>query len=218
MEGLGTEQNKKIYTRHGAPERMYGLSMAHLNKLKREIGKNHPLALQLWSTGIMDARCLATFIADPVEMGRKELAHWISQSNYYVLVDMVAQLIFKTNHAQVIMEDYIRSEDEWESRVAWKLLAFFAIEHKTLPDAYFIPYVEFIKDRIHQQKNRTREAMNLALIAMGIRNDNLEKICIEAAKTIGKVRVNHGQTSCKTPDAEKYILKSKKRMKSRQPQ
>ena len=42
--------------------------------------------------------------------------------------------------------------------------------------------------------------MNGALISIGIRNAKLEKLAIAAAKRIGKVEVDHLETSCKTPD------------------
>jgi len=53
-----------------------------------------------------------------------------------------------------------------------------------------------------------RNAMNNALIAIGIRNPHLEKKAIAAAQKIGKVEVDHGETGCKTPDAIPYIQKS----------
>ncbi len=38
-----------------------------------------------------------------------------------------------------------------------------------------------------------------------------EAKAIEAAKRIGKVEVDHGETNCKTPDAAPYIEKAAKR-------
>ncbi len=61
------------------------------------------------------------------------------------------------------------------------------------------------------KKNRKKEAMNSALIAIGIRNEDLERKAIEIAREIGKVHVDHGATSCKTPDAESYIKKARER-------
>ena len=40
------------------------------------------------------------------------------------------------------------------------------------------------------------------------RHDKLSKKAIAAAKKIGKVEVDHGDTGCKTPDAESYIVKT----------
>lgn len=52
------------------------------------------------------------------------------------------------------------------------------------------------------------DAMNSALIAIGCRNAKLEKLAVAAAKRIGPVEVDHGDTSCKTPDAVAYIAKT----------
>lgn len=50
--------------------------------------------------------------------------------------------------------------------------------------------------------------MNNALINIGVRNPKLEKKAIAAARRIGKIEVDHGQTSYKTPDAAAYIKKT----------
>ena len=60
-------------------------------------------------------------------------------------------------------------------------------------------------------KKIEKEAMNSALIAIGIRNEDLERKAIEIARN-GKVHVDHGATSCKTPDAESYIKKREKEL------
>ena len=95
---------------------------------------------------------------------------------------------------------------DWKRR---SLLANIAIKNKTLHDDFFSPYLEEIKENIHNEKNR-KKAMNSALIAIGIRNEDLERQAIEIASEIGKIEVDHGATSCKTPDAESYIKKREK--------
>lgn len=55
--------------------------------------------------------------------------------------------------------------------------------------------------------------MNHALIAIGSRNDVLAKKALEVAERIGKVEINHGETSCKTLDAAMYIKKARGRKK-----
>ena len=59
-------------------------------------------------------------------------------------------------------------------------------------------------------KKSKKEAMNSALIAIGIRNEDLERQAIEITSEIGKIEVDHGATSCKTPDAESYIKSERK--------
>ncbi len=65
LEALGSEQTRKTYRRHGVIEPLHGVSYGDLGKLKKRLKVNHPLALELWASGIHEARLLATMIADP---------------------------------------------------------------------------------------------------------------------------------------------------------
>jgi hypothetical protein len=68
-----------------------------------------------------------------------------------------------------------------------------------------------IEKEIHRSPNWARYAMNAALISIGIFKPALRKKTIEAAKRIGKIEVDHGETNCKTPNAVSYIEKASKR-------
>ncbi len=50
--------------------------------------------------------------------------------------------------------------------------------------------------------------MNGALIAIGLRNEELQSAAVAAAARIGPVVVDHGQTGCVTPSAIPYIEKA----------
>lgn len=199
---LGTEQNRKIYKRHGAPDLMFGVSLTNLHRLKRIIKTNHELALQLWDSEIMDAQCLACMVANPKSFSYDKAQQWINDCNYYVLADFLSNyLITKCDFAQRLMEKLILQDDEFACRIGWKILTNLATYNKVLPDAYFIPFLEKIKFQIHNNKNRAKGAMNDALIAIGKRNANLNEISLSMASEVGKVLVDHGETACKTPDA-----------------
>ncbi len=90
----------------------------------------------------------------------------------------------------------------------WHTLASIARQDNGLPDAYFVKYLETIESKIHTSRNWVKYAMNNALINIGVRNSKLEKKSIAAARRIGKIDVDHGETSCKTPDAAAYIKKT----------
>ena len=70
-----------------------------------------------------------------------------------------------------------------------------------------------IESEIHNSPNRARQAMNNALIAIGVFQPELSEDAVAAATRIGRVEVDHGDTSCKTPDAVSYIYKALKRRK-----
>ncbi|MCR8644722.1 DNA alkylation repair protein [Paenibacillus sp. N1-5-1-14] len=214
LESMGTEQNRKTFTRHGAGKNLYGVSFANLNKLKKSIKVNQPLAEELWATGNVDACILAAMIADPKLITSEQLDHWIRDTQYYCLIDEFAKhVVSRTLFAMSKVEKWTTSEDEWIGRAGWQTLACLALSKQQIEDEVFEKFLMIIRDSIHQRKNRTREAMNTALIAIGVRNEHLETVAKEAARTIGQVHIDHGDTSCKTPDAIAYIDKTNARKK-----
>ncbi len=208
LESFGTDQNIKIYRRHGAASpRLFGVSYGNLNKLVKKIKTDHALAQQLWASGNHDARILAMKIADPDQATSAELDSWVNDLGDYILADALSEFISKTTFVQEKAEAWMASSNEWISTTGWNLLGYLALNGQAMPDSYFEPYLQTIESDIHQRQNRVRYAMNNALIQIGSRNGALEPLAIITAKNVGKVDVDHGQTSCKTPDAASYIQK-----------
>ncbi len=208
LKSKGTAQNRKIYARHGVQGEMYGVSYANLGALRKEIRTDHALALELWDSGNHDARLLATMIADPEAMTAKTLDAWAGDLDCYPIADAFSGLAARTSFAQKRMDKWTRSSKEWIGAAGWNLVAY-AAGNPELPDATFRPYLERIESGIHKARNRARYSMNTALISIGIRSASLEKAAIAAARRIGPVEVDHGETGCKTPDAVTYIPKAR---------
>jgi 3-methyladenine DNA glycosylase AlkD len=207
LESLGAEQTRKTYRRHGVGEHMYGVSYADLDKLKKKLKTDQPLAEALWSSGNHDARILATKIADAPKITPDVIDGWIQDLDNYIICDALAGVTAKIPDITPKMESWLRSDDEWVGRTGWLTLANLAVNDKTLPDTYFENYLQTIEREIHTRKNYVRDAMNSALIAIGLRSQALQAKALAAAERIGKVEVDHGQTNCKTPDARGYIHK-----------
>jgi len=208
LKRRGTAQNRKIYRRHGVGEKMYGVSFADLRLLAKQIKTDHDLAVQLWATGNHDAQILATLIADPKQLNAKALDAWVKDLGNYVITDQFAGLVAQTSYWQKKAEKWRTARGEWIARAGWNLIGQLALREPALPDSYFRPYLIEIETGIHQQKNRVREAMNNALIAIGVRDAALQEKALSVATTIGPVEVDHGETNCKTNDAAEYILRT----------
>jgi 3-methyladenine DNA glycosylase AlkD len=215
LKRMGTAQNRKVYRRHGVREKMFGVSYANQYLLRKKIGQDHDLALKLWATGNHDAMVLATMIADPEGADARLLDAWVKDLDSYVLSDAFTSYTSRTRFAGKKCEQWGKSKGEWIGRTGWLLLAHIAMRDEDLPDSYFQKHLRTIQKEVHTRKNRVRDAMNNALIAIGIRNAPLEKLALQAAKKIGKVEVDHGETGCKTPDAASYIARAVKRKKKR---
>jgi 3-methyladenine DNA glycosylase AlkD len=158
---------------------------------------------------------LATMVADPDRFDGRTFDRWAKDLRNYVVTDAFSQLVSRSTLAREKMETWSAAGSEWTSRVGWRLLSYLALEHDDLGDEFFEERLGVIERDIHDRPNFTRAAMNGALIAIGLRNAKLEKKAIAAAKRIGKVEVDHGETNCETPDAIAYIAKAKARRRPR---
>ncbi len=208
LKALGTAQNRKVYTRHLGTIEMFGVSYANLGKLKRQIKVDQELAEQLWATGNLDAQVLATMIADPEQMTASKLDAWVKEADNRGTASALSNLAAASPVAFQRVEKWTKSKNEWISVTGWHVLASLARENEDLSDGVLGGYLERVEAEVHGAKNYTRYAMNNALISIGIRNPKLRKKAVAAAKRIGKVEVDHGQTGCKTPDAVPYIAKA----------
>lgn len=214
LEKMGTAQNAKVYKRHGAGDNLFGVSFANLRTLQRTIQCNHALARELWKSGNTDARTLATLIADPVQMTHAEAEAWLRDVRYYVLADMLAALIARAPFATQAMKKWMQSKDEFVRQGGYAVLACALRDGRDgISDADCRAILKTIEKEIHGSPNRARHAMNSALIAIGIYRPSLTREAIAAARRIGKVEVDHGETSCVTPDAVSYIQKALRRKK-----
>ena len=208
LEAAGTAQNRKVYRRHGVSDPLYGVSYANQGKLAKKNKGDTELAIGLWDSGNHDARILAAMIADPEEIRSSLLDVWVRDLDNYVLTDAFSDLVGQSPFAKTKVGRWTRSAQEFVGAAGWNVLARLARRDPELTDKELEEYLGMIETEIHGRKNRSRHSMNSALIAIGIRNPKLERKALAAAKRIGKVEVDHGETSCKTPDAPTYIRKA----------
>ena len=209
LEKAGSAQTKKTYARHGAQEPMFGVSFATLKAMTKRIDVDHELALALWGTGNFDAQNLAVKIVDPARMTPADLDRWVREvSPSRMCGAYAAMLAAEGPHGAAKAAQWLGSKDDRERRAAWPLLGQLSQRDETTPDAVFEKRLAEIERAIHTAPNAEREGMNMAVIMIGCRNAALRKAATAAAKRIGKVDVDHGDTACKTADAGEYIEKT----------
>ncbi len=209
---LGTEQNRKIYAKHGSGPEVFGVSFAELEKLRKHIKQDHTLATELWKTANYDACNLATMIADSAKMSAADLDAWAKRIESHGAGSLFARNIaLKTAFAEQKVDLWTKSKSELIGETGYAVLSGVALNENDLPDSYFEEWLKKIERGIHAAPNRVRHGMNNALIAIGTRNQHLRDLALAAAARIGKVSVDHGDTGCKTPDAIAYIQKAAKR-------
>ena len=163
----------------------------------------------------MDARILAMMIADPEECGVRLLDGWMREASFQVLVDAGSGVAARSPVAEKQMDKWMKSKKENPRQSGYSVMAGRLKRGLPVSDAKRKSCLRTIEKEIHAAPNWIRYTMNNTLIAIGVYKPSLTKEAIAVATRIGKVEVDHGDTSCKTPDAVPYIQKAPKRKKKK---
>ena len=198
LEEAGTEQAIKTCRNHGVSSPCLGVRYADLYKLQKKIKCDHPLALELWETGIHDARVLAALILDPELLDFETLELWVDAlSDWWLTMDL-ARGAATSSKAKEFAAKWKDDPREFPGQFAWSIYAHLGSEADRLPDGEALNLIVQVEREIHGRANRVRYSMGSAMIAFGTR-ENLRDRVLAAADIIGPISVDHGKTNCKTP-------------------
>ncbi len=162
-----------------------GMTVPQMRALAKKIGKNHPLALQLWKTKIHEARHIAVMIADPLEVTEKLMEQWLRDFNSWDIVDGCCSGLFrKTPFAYSKAIEWSKKEKEFEKRAGFTMMAMLAVHDKKSADKKFEQFFPLIIKESSDERNFVKKAVNWAIRQIGKRNERLCKKAIEAAAKI----------------------------------
>ena len=171
-----------------AAERRLGVSVPDMRKIAKEVGKDHKLALELWKTGIPEARIVAAMIDDHEMLTEKQMECWVKGINSWDVCDQVCMNLFeKTPLAWKKILDWSEREEEFVKRTAFALIACLAWHNKEAEDEKFIELFPVIKRGATDERNFVKKAVSWALRNIGKRNTNLNKSAIKVAKEIQRI-------------------------------
>ena len=169
-------------------EQRLGVSVPDMRKLAKEIGRDHKLALDLWRTGIAEARIVAGMVGDPAELAGEQMEDWVKGINSWDVCDQVCMNLFEKNQlAWKKIVDWSEREEEFVKRTAFSLIACLAWHDKKASDEKFIELLPVIIRGATDERNFAKKAVNWALRNIGKRNLNLNRVAINAAKEIQRL-------------------------------
>ena len=189
LKSLANPKNVAGMARFGInPKNTLGISIPHLRKLAKELGKDHQLAQQLWDSGIHEAMILAGMVDDPKLVTKKQMDLWTSDFDSWDVCDQVCMNLFdKTPLAFQKAKEWAMRDKEFEKRAGFALMACLAWHDKEAGDVRFAQFFPLIKQAASDERNFVKKAVNWALRQIGKRNRNLNKMAIGTAKEILKM-------------------------------
>ena len=169
-------------------ERRLGVSVPSLRRMAKELGQNHKLALELWKTGIVEARLVAAMTDDPEKLTEGQMEDWVKDINSWDVCDQVCMNLFeKVPLAWKKIIDWSEREEEFVKRAAFALIACLAWHDKKVTDEKFIELFPVIIRGATDERNFVRKAVNWALRNIGKRSLNLNKAAINTAREIQQI-------------------------------
>jgi 3-methyladenine DNA glycosylase AlkD len=186
LEALGNPKNVVGMARFGViAKKAYGVSTPALRKLAREIGRDQKLSLQLWNTGIHDARHLAALVGDPARVTPAQMERWARDFASWDVVDgCCCHLFVHTPHAWKKALAWSRHEEEFVKRAGFALMAYLAVHHKPAADSKFLRLLPIIERGARDERHFVKKAVNWALRQIGKRNLRLNRAAISTGKKI----------------------------------
>jgi 3-methyladenine DNA glycosylase AlkD len=212
LKRKGTEKTRKIYARHGmVTDNMFGVSVADLKVIAKTIKGQQALACELYGTGNMDAMYLAGMVANGTQMTPKQLNEWAEgAANLQMISEYTVPWVTVENpHARELAMQWIKLKKEHVVSSGWSTYSGLVA---TKPDdaldfAEIESLLGAVVKGIPSAKNRVRYTMNGFVIAVGSYVKPLAKQAKAAARQIGVVSVDLGDTACRMPLATAYIEK-----------
>lgn len=162
----------------------FGIKIPDLRLFAKKIGKNHELALELWETGIHEARILASFIDDSKQVTEKQFDAWVRDFDSWDICDQCCSLLIQSPFAKDKIVSYSIANEEFVKRTAFVLICALVIYDKKAPNESFYPYFELMEREAWDERNFVRKAVNWALRQIGKRNEALRLKAIECAERI----------------------------------
>ncbi len=167
------------------PRGTLGVQIPKLQKLARRIGVDHALALDLWATGVHEARILAAMVDDPAELTEEQMDRWAQAFDSWDVCDQVSKYLFgRSPLAYEKAKEWAGHGGQFVKRASFALMADLAVNDKSAPDKPFLEFLQLAEREAGDDRNYVKKSVNWAVRQIGKRNKALNQAALASAKRI----------------------------------
>jgi len=165
-----------------------GVTVTELRRLARGLRPDHELAAALWTSGVHEARILASLVDEPALVTEAQMDGWVSTLDSWDVCDAVCGNLFdRTPFALDKAVEWAGREPEFERRAGFALMAWASVHRKDLPDRAFASLLPTIRASSTDDRTYVRKAVSWALRQIGKRSPGLNAKAISTAERIGRI-------------------------------
>ncbi|WP_439132101.1 DNA alkylation repair protein [Polaribacter sp.] len=159
-----------------------GVYHKDLKELAKNIGKNSELGIQLFDSGIYEARILCSKIFHPKDLNENLMEKWVRTFENWEICDSFCMGVFaKSNLALTKILEWSTREEEFQKRAAFAIMAAYCMADKTSDNLLFQQFFPMIIDASNDDRFYVKKAVNWALRNIGKRNIDLRQDAIKVA-------------------------------------
>lgn len=190
LESLENPENIAGMARFGiVTKKAFGISAPVLKNLGKEIkaqtNDRHKLALELWETGIHEARIIAYLIDEPKKVTDEQMESWVKDFDNWAICDSTCGTLFcRTEFAYDKVFQWSAREEEFIKRAGIVMIACLAVHDKKADDHKIAQFLPLLESKSDDDRNFIKKAVNWSLRQIGKRNLNLNKLAVETAEKI----------------------------------
>ena len=185
LKGMRDEANIEGLRRFGIETNSaLGISNTTLRAIGRRIKRDHARSLELWASGIREARLLAAFTDEPGKVTAEQARAWAAEFYSWEIVDGVADLFCDAGLTRELLEEFASDEREFVRRAAFAMLAWAAVHMKQEPDDTFIGWLRLVEEHAADPRNFVKKAVNWALRQIGKRNAACHRAALALAEKL----------------------------------
>lgn len=169
------------------PDNTLGISVPVLRKIAKKTGKDHALALQLWDSGIHEARILASLVDDPKKVKPEQMEKWAMGFDSWDVCDMACSSLFsRTKYAFQKAVEWAGRSKEYVRRAGFVLMAVIAWFRIDYTPAKAKRMFKLIEKYSADPRNFVKKAISWALRNMGKSGTKYRAAALRAARRLEK--------------------------------
>ncbi|MFT5706624.1 MAG: 3-methyladenine DNA glycosylase AlkD [Oceanospirillaceae bacterium] len=187
LEGLADSEKVKLKRDKFGIHATNSLGIYHkdLKLIAKELGHNNELAIQLFETGIYEARILCSKMFKPADVTDDLMERWVSTFENWEICDSFCMGLFaKSTFARNKILEWTLRNREFEKRAGFVIIAAYCMADKYADNETFEQFFPLIISGASDDRLYVKKAVNWALRNIGKRNPDLKMKAITVAKKL----------------------------------
>lgn len=211
LESLYNEKMFHHNTKNGiADKEQYGVKMGDIRNMAKAIKSDHPLALELWKTGNLEAQLLAVLVMEVKKLSANDIDKLVRSMKFVPVADWFYSYIIKEHpDKESLRIKWMKDKEPMPARAGWSLTSGRVARE---PEGLDLPaLLDRIEKEMPKADPKIQWTMNSTLAQIGIHFPAHRKRALAIGEKLGIYRDFPVSKGCTSPFAPIWINEMVKR-------